>query len=454
MKTYHIALMAALLALTLVQPAYAGWYDTAWVYRKNITFNSSLIAQDGLSDFPALINISDSSLSTFAEPSGDDILFTDSDGTTKLDHEIENFTYSIGTLVAWVRIPNLYNTTNQTIYMYFNSSGSPNQQNRTGVWNASWLAVWHFSDRGARNNDSTRYNNNGTRFNGVGGVLTSQDGGIGGANNFDGADDGINVTQNAVINNLKQFSLVAWVNADTYGESSFGRIMDKQSWLLFVGNTNSTTKQTTRMNIDFATNDGFYNAANNTMRTNSWQHTVVTYNVSAAATTNATFYRNGSLIATFRDGVLPSGAYVSDAAFNLVIGNSDAPGSSLARTFDGKMTEVRIYNGTLNPDQIKTEYNNQYVPSTFISVGGGEALTCNPPPLNQGNPVNWTIEASDNCVIDGKSIQVTNIFIQGSSGTVIFRNSNVTATDCRIQPNAGSLITLAIEAFVNWGNAC
>ncbi len=44
--------------------------------------------------------------------------------------------------------------------------------------------------------------------------------------------------------------------------------------------------------------------------------------------------------------------------------------------------------------------------------------------------------------------------VSGGSGTVIFRHSNVTATDCRVQPNAGSLITLAIEAFVNWGNGC
>ncbi|MBS3053405.1 MAG: hypothetical protein J4469_02780 [Candidatus Aenigmarchaeota archaeon] len=46
------------------------------------------------------------------------------------------------------------------------------------------------------------------------------------------------------------------------------------------------------------------------------------------------------------------------------------------------------------------------------------------------------------------------MLIRGNSGTVIFKHSNITSTDCRIQPNAGALITLAIEAFVNWGNGC
>src|SRR3989338_2686482 len=49
-------------------PQPAAWYNTDWLYRKNITFNSTLIAWNNLTDFPALINISDSNLSGFANP--------------------------------------------------------------------------------------------------------------------------------------------------------------------------------------------------------------------------------------------------------------------------------------------------------------------------------------------------------------------------------------------------
>lgn len=78
--------------------------------------------------------------------------------------------------------------------------------------------------------------------------------------------------------------------------------------------------------------------------------------------------------------------------------------------------------------------------------------TCTPP-----SNTNWTINAPDNCVISGQSINVTRIFINGRSGTVIFRNSNITSLDCRIEPNPDAVqdnITVSIEATVSWGNAC
>ncbi len=352
----------------------APWYNTDWVYRKNITFNSSQIAWNNLTDFPALINISDSSLTTYAEPSGYDILFTDSDGTTKLDHEIENFTYSIGTLVAWVRIPNLYNDTNQTIYMYYNASGVANQQNRVGVWNASWLAVWHFSESaGVRSNDSTRYNNNGTHANGPGSLLTSGTGNIDGGRSFDGVDDYINAGSDASLDNLFEWTVTAWVKADTYGESNFGRIVDKEvspsntNWLFFMDNTGGgNCASSLKFNVNFTGTGGGFCANNNTMRTGSWQYIAMTYNRSQTIN-NVTFYINGTNAGIQRKSG-PTGTYQSDAAKSVIIGNE----LSTARTFNGGMTEVRIYNGTLNKDQIKTEYNNQYIPSTFSSVGGGK----------------------------------------------------------------------------------
>jgi hypothetical protein len=72
------------------------------------------------------------------------------------------------------------------------------------------------------------------------------------------------------------------------------------------------------------------------------------------------------------------------------------------------------------------------------------------PPVN----TNWTIEASDNCVIDGQSISVTRIYIQGATGYVIFRHSNITSLDCRIEPNTNARIMVAVEKGVSWGNSC
>ena len=34
---------------------------------------------------------------------------------------------------------------------------------------------------------------------------------------------------------------------------------------------------------------------------------------------------------------------------------------------------------------------------------------------------------------------------------IIFRHSNITSTDCRVQPNSGAEIMLAVEPAVSWG---
>jgi len=95
-------------------------------------------------------------------------------------------------------------------------------------------------------------------------------------------------------------------------------------------------------------------------------------------------------------------------------------------------------------DQLAIPFN------PLVAVAAGD--TCTPP-----SNTNWTINAPDNCVISGQNINVTRIFINGRSGTVIFRNSNITSLDCRIEPNPDAIqdnITVSIETSVSWGNAC
>ncbi|TLY39803.1 MAG: hypothetical protein E6K58_12865, partial [Nitrospirae bacterium] len=84
-----------------------------------------------------------------------------------LDHEIESYIGTSGTLVAWVRIPVLKTQTassDTVIYIYY---GSPNNTlstaNPTGVWDADFIGVWHLKEAtGATNLDSTANGYNGT----------------------------------------------------------------------------------------------------------------------------------------------------------------------------------------------------------------------------------------------------------------------------------------------------
>jgi hypothetical protein len=94
----------------------AGWYDGAWSSRKEITVDNTKVMATH-ADFPLLVSITgDDALKAGARSDGFDILFTDDNGTTKLDHEIEEWDDTNGDLVAWVRIPSLPDTVDKVIY--------------------------------------------------------------------------------------------------------------------------------------------------------------------------------------------------------------------------------------------------------------------------------------------------------------------------------------------------
>ena len=64
------------------------WYNTDWKYRKKITIDHTKVSAD-LTNFPVYLDLSsDPDLAAHAQADGDDILFTSSDGVTKLDHDL------------------------------------------------------------------------------------------------------------------------------------------------------------------------------------------------------------------------------------------------------------------------------------------------------------------------------------------------------------------------------
>jgi hypothetical protein len=193
---------------------YTGWYNPSWNYRKKITIDHTKVAAS-LTNFPVLINLtSDTNLQSSAQANGYDILFTSSDGTTKLNHEIENFTKSNGQLIAWVNVSSLTSTTDTAIYMYYNNSGAANQQNRIGVWDANYKGVWHLKENPAgtapQMMDSTSNANDGTS----GGTMTASDqvnAKINGGLDFDGSNDEIGCTDINAVDGATQLTVEAWI---------------------------------------------------------------------------------------------------------------------------------------------------------------------------------------------------------------------------------------------------
>jgi len=149
-----------LIVLGVTQPLWVeinadgeGWYSS-WQLRKAITIDATKVSSGPHTNFPVLVNLSsDSSLASRAQADGDDILFTSSDGTTKLSHEIEKYGSSTGELVAWVKVPSLSSASNTVLYMYYGDASVASQQDATNVWDSNYTGVWHLSETGT----GTRY---------------------------------------------------------------------------------------------------------------------------------------------------------------------------------------------------------------------------------------------------------------------------------------------------------
>ncbi|MCG6945128.1 MAG: DUF2341 domain-containing protein, partial [Deltaproteobacteria bacterium] len=120
-----------------------------------ITIDNTKVAFTTPQDFPVLISLTDDSLKTsgcgfMTDPDGDDLIFTNSNLTLQLYHEIEKYDGTTGELVAWVLVPSLSGTVDTDIYMYFgNSNVTSPTESPTDVWDSNYKGVWHLKEDAA-----------------------------------------------------------------------------------------------------------------------------------------------------------------------------------------------------------------------------------------------------------------------------------------------------------------
>ncbi|MGH9910429.1 MAG: DUF2341 domain-containing protein, partial [Nitrososphaerales archaeon] len=319
------------------------WVDCNWQFRKQITIDRTKIAAT-LTNFPVLVSITDSNLLASAQADGDDILFTSADGTTKLSHEIESWNDTPGKLVAWVKVPNLSSISNTVLYMYYGNAAAANQENVAGTWRSEYKAVYHLHDDV---NDSTANNNDCTNEG-----STNVAGRVADAQEFDGIDDIIRCGSDVSIDDvwIGGGTMSVWLEADSRGEGNIGRVFHKYVNMDYIaGESGGATRLA--FQTQFTGGFGVWRMNSFPITYNNWHLLHQTYNSNSAAN-DAAFWVNAVSQAVTEPNT-PSGTYMGDASNNLNIGNTD----NTARTWDGKIDEFRIYDGTLSAGWISTEYN-------------------------------------------------------------------------------------------------
>jgi hypothetical protein len=341
--------------------------STGCSYRRAITVKGDQIGSScgsSLTDFPVLISITGQDYLKTA-PNGNiqssdgyDIIFKDADGN-QLDHEVEKYNGTAGTLVAWVRIPSLSISADTVIYMdYGNSSITSPTANPSGVWDTNYVGVWHLSespnDGVAGHVDSTGNNGAGTprNFQDGGGGTTNATGKIGGADYFAGDDDYVDCGNNAILN-VNYVTVELWLNVNSWvsdaGILAKGDNTYRQYWMWTYGGAGS-----------FEIDEAPYQNNVWALSLGIWEHLVLTYDGS-----NVTTYRNG----------------VQENQYPQTTGTIDATTQPLLfgyipsyNYFDGILDEIRISNIARDVCWVETSYNSQNDPGAFAEIGQEEAV--------------------------------------------------------------------------------
>ncbi len=155
--------------------------------------NTKVSGTGSHSNFPVLISYTDADLKDttngghVGQSDGGDILFTSSDGTTQLSHEIEKYDNTTGQLIAWVKVPTLSTSADTDIYVYYGNASSTDQWDPTNVWDSNYVLVQHMNGTSYTALDDSTSNNNDVTAE-TGDPTYGSTGKIGAAVDFDGND--------------------------------------------------------------------------------------------------------------------------------------------------------------------------------------------------------------------------------------------------------------------------
>lgn len=339
-------------------------------YQKTITIQASKVSGTN-TNFPVLISLTDNSLKSTAygghvrNTNGYDIVFTLGDCSTILSQQNELYDPTTGQFVTWVKIPSLPSTSNTMLYMFYGKSSVTTDPSTTAVWDANYLAVYHFNNGVA---DATSNGKNLTD-NSTSNLTSSKIGDGRRLNNNPFVTSASSSLQylrlpNNMFSTVTNFSFEGWVWADTT-ITSWERIFDfgkNTTYNMFlcpsIGNSATGIKR-------FAITTGGNGAEQQVSSTTStsikaWHYFVLTINNS---TNTGTLYYDGASNATNTSMTLRPSSLATDTS-NFFGRSQYVADEGLYGNFD----EFRISNTVRNANWITTSYNNQNSPSTFFTV--------------------------------------------------------------------------------------
>lgn len=334
-------------------------------FGKHITIPSASVSgSTDLTNFPLLLSIIDTDLRTIANSgkvsnaSGFDIVFTQSDCNTLLDHQIEKYDPVTGEYIVWVRVPTLLASKTTNIHMYYGNSSVTIDPSTTSTWSSNYAAVWHMNQSPTSSApqliDYTVNTNNGT----ANGAMLASDlvaGKVGNSINFDGSNDFFDCGSSSSAHPTGDLTVSAWINAD----ATNGHVINAGGGWDDPGYTLFYLSNQIRIEIQRV---GEKDIIDNPLALDgNWHFVALTYNQSSGLTK---CFIDGAFQSNTGTHTGPIGTPVE----NLNIGRKEQN----AFYFNGRIDEGRVILEEKSIDWLVTEFNNQNNPSTFYSIGAEE----------------------------------------------------------------------------------
>jgi hypothetical protein len=185
---------------------------------------------------------------------------------------------------------------------------------------------------------------------------------------FDGTNDIVKVSGSDSFDTLGAVTVSAWIYPRSAGEAGKGRIVDKANgvtptngWLLHVSGNGTQLS----FLADYSSTNLARHAAANSIALNAWQHVTVTWDGGASAS-GVHIYVNGREV-SYATSTSGTGSRVNDALEELKIGND----KSAARTFDGRIDEVRVWGRALSASEVAAMAQSSTIGVWSFDEGSG-----------------------------------------------------------------------------------
>lgn len=329
-------------------------------YKKAITIHSSqVVGAANHANFPMLFSVVDNDLRDGANggnvqnSSGFDVIFTQADGVTQINHQLNSYDPTTGSYVAWVQIPSLDFDDDMQIYMYYSNTSIAADQSTTATWDANYQGVWHLEEiPNADCIDATANTNDGTPKNNP----VQATGLFGNALDFNtGNKRFVEIPADPTLDltGATPWTMSAWVKP-TSPTADWDKWPTAYSYGKWRASMGLSEDQSTVGVIENWINDAIPLNGSSVAPINDWTYLAVT---SDADSTRV--YFNGDWQAS---RVRTNVTNTNEKSY---IGSPNDKNGD----FHGIIDEVRLSKSKRSSDWIATEYNNQQDPSTFYTVG-------------------------------------------------------------------------------------